>query len=57
MIFSWTKQFFVATGLFALIFTGQTINLVLKEKRLAEKHLEEAHRTVRVTKGNHFHVN
>ena len=49
MIFSWTKQFLVATGFFTLVLTGQTVNMVMKEKRLAEKHLEEASRTVRVT--------
>lgn len=57
MIFNWTKQFLVATGLFALVVTGQTVSMVLKEKRLAEKQLEEASRTVRVTSESHFHVN
>ena len=57
MIFAWTKQFLMATGLFALVVTGQTVNLVMKEKRLAEKHLEEAQRTVRVTSGSQYHLN
>jgi hypothetical protein len=57
MIFAWTKQFLVATGLFTLLVTGQTINMALKDKHLAEKRLEEAARTVRVTKGSQFHLN
>ena len=57
MIFAWTKQFLMATGLFALVVTGQTVNLVIKEKRLAEKHLEEAQRTVRVTTVSQIHFN
>ena len=57
MIFAWTKQFLMATGLFALVVTGQTVNMVIKEKRLAEKHLEEAQRTVRVTTGTHINFN
>jgi hypothetical protein len=57
MIFAWTKQFLMATGLFALVVTGQTVNMVVKEKRIAEKHLEEAHRTVRVTTGNQYDLN
>lgn len=57
MIFAWTKQFLVATGLFTLVVTGQTINIALKDKRMAEKHLEDAARTVRVTKGNQHHLN
>ncbi|MBA2405738.1 MAG: hypothetical protein H0V66_13255 [Bdellovibrionales bacterium] len=52
MIFSWTKQFLMATGLFALVLTGQTINMVVKEKRTAEKALEVAPRSVRVTTAN-----
>jgi hypothetical protein len=57
MIFAWTKQFLMATGLFALVVTGQTVSMVMKEKRIAEKHLEEAHRTVRVTTGNQYNLN
>ncbi len=57
MIFAWTKQFLVATGLFALVVTGQAINLALKEQRLSEKQLELASRTVRVTTGSHYHAN
>ena len=57
MIFAWTKHFLMATGLFALVVTGQTVNMVIKEKRLAEKHLEEAHRTIRITTNNHNHIN
>lgn len=57
MIFAWTKQFLMATGLFALVVTGQTVNLVLKEKRIADKQLEEASRTVRVAKTSHYHIN
>jgi hypothetical protein len=44
MIFAWTKQFFIATGFFALVVTGQTVNLVMKDKQLAEKQLKEAQR-------------
>ncbi len=57
MIFAWTKQFVMATGIFALVLTGQTVNMVLKEKRLAEKQLEEAARTVRVTTAAQYHYN
>lgn len=49
MMFAWTKQFLLATGLFAVVLTGQTVNMVMKEKRIAEKQLEVANRTVRVT--------
>jgi len=57
MIFAWTKQFLMATGLFALVLTGQTVNMVMKEKRVAEKALEDAHRTVRVASAGQFHIN
>jgi signal transduction histidine kinase len=57
MIYDWTKQFLLATGLFALVLTGQTINLVLKEKRVADKQLEKASRTVRVKTESHTHLN
>lgn len=57
MIFAWTKQFLMATGLFALVVTGQTVNLALKEKRVAEKQLDNAHRTVRVATSAHFYLN
>ena len=55
MIFAWTKQFLMATGFFALVLTGQTVNMVMKDKRLSEKQLDEAHRTVRVTQTNGQH--
>lgn len=58
MIFSWTKQFLVATGFFALVLTGQTVNMVVKEKRMAEKQLKEASRTVRIPSAtNHIRFN
>ena len=57
MIFSWTKQFLMATGLFALVLTGQTINMVAKEKRITEKALEDAPRTVRVTTASQLQLN
>jgi hypothetical protein len=57
MIFSWTKQFLMATGLFALVLTGQTINMVVKEKRITEKALEDAPRTVRVTSASQLQLN
>lgn len=49
MIFAWTKQFLLASGLFALVLTGQTVNLMVKEKQLAKEQLENATRVVRVT--------
>ncbi len=55
MIFAWTKQFLMATGFFALVLTGQTVNMVMKEKRLSEKQLDEAYRTVRITKTSSQH--
>jgi len=58
MIFAWTKQFIMATGFFALILTGQTVNMVMKDKQLSEKQLNEAHRTVRVTQAaDQHHLN
>lgn len=57
MIFAWTKQFLMATGIFALVLTGQTVNMVLKENRLAEKQLEMSSRTVRVASAAHYHLN
>ena len=58
MIFSWTKQFLIATGFFAMILAGQTVNMVMKEKRLSDKQLDEAHRTVRVTHASsQLHLN
>jgi uncharacterized membrane protein len=49
MVFAWTKQFLMATGLFALVLTRQTVNMVVKEKRIAETALKDAHRTVSIT--------
>jgi hypothetical protein len=46
MVFAWTKQFLMATGLFSLVLAGQTVNMVVKEKRIAETALKYAHRTV-----------
>ena len=57
MIFAWTKQFLMATGIFAIVLTGQTVNMVLKEKQLTEKQLEKATRTVRVTAAAQYHLN
>ena len=57
MIFAWTKQFMMATGLFALVLTGQTVNRVVKEKRIVEQALEDAPRTVRVTTASQLHLN
>ncbi len=57
MIFAWTKQFLMATGLFALVVTGQTVNMALKEKRITAEQLDSAQRTVRITTGTHYHVN
>ena len=57
MIFAWTKQFLMATGLFALVLTGQTVNMVMKEKRIAEKALEDASRTARVTTASQIRLN
>ena len=56
MMFAWTKQFLVATGLFALVLVVQTTNMALKDKQLAEKQLEGASRIVRVTPASdYFH--
>ncbi len=49
MILNWTKQFLLATGLFALVLTGQTVSLMAKDKRLSEKQLEKAAQVVRAT--------
>lgn len=57
MFFSWTKQFLIATGLFALVLTGQTVNMVVKEKRIAEKALEDTSRTARVTTAGQIYLN
>ena len=57
MFFSWTKQFLLATGLCALVLTGQTINMVVKEKRITEKALEDARRTVHVTTASQLQLN
>lgn len=57
MIFAWTKQFLMATGLFALVVTGQTVNMALKEKRIADEQLDSAHRTVRVATSSNYHLN
>jgi hypothetical protein len=57
MIFNWTKQFLMATGIFALVLTGQTMTLVLKEKRATTEQLDKAQRTVRVIAGNSNHIN
>lgn len=57
MFFAWTKQFFIATGLFALVLTGQTLNIAAKEKHTAEKALKEAQRTVRVTTTSQIQFN
>jgi hypothetical protein len=57
MIFSWTKQFLVATGLFALILTGQTINTLVKEKHISQKALENAPRSARLTSAAHLELN
>ena len=57
MVFAWTKQFLMATGLFAFVLFGQTVNMVVKDKRTAEKALEDAHRTVRVTSASYIHLN
>jgi hypothetical protein len=57
MIFAWTKQFLLASGLFALVVTGQTMNLVLKEKRMAQEQLDSAQRSVRVATTTYFQIN
>jgi len=44
MYSAWTRQFLIATGLFALVLTGQTISMVAKEKRIAEKVMTDAPR-------------
>lgn len=57
MIFAWTKQFLMATGIFALVLTGQTMTMVMKEKRASQEQLDKAQRTVRVIAGNSHHIN
>jgi len=56
MIFAWTKQFLMATALFAVVLTGQTVNMVMKEKSIAEKALNDAPRTARVTSVGKNHL-
>lgn len=57
MIFIWTRQFLVATGIFAMFMAGQTLNVIAKEKRMANEALEKASRTVRLNDTNQSHLN
>ncbi len=57
MLFAWTKQFLMATGIFALVVTGQTMTMVMKEKRASQEQLDKAQRTVGVIAGNSHHIN
>jgi|APGre2960657468_1045069.scaffolds.fasta_scaffold07296_7 hypothetical protein len=57
MVFAWTRQFLMATGLFALVVTGQTLNMFMKDKQLADKALESAQRTVKVSKPSTYELN
>lgn len=57
MFFSWTKQFLIATGFFTIVLTGQTVNMVVKEKRVTEKALEDAQRAARVTMASQVYLN
>ena len=57
MVFAWTRQFLMATGLFALVATGQTLNMFMKDKQLADKALESAQRTVKVSKPSTYELN
>lgn len=57
MIFAWTKQFLLATGLFALVLTGQTLNMVVKEQHVAKKQLKDSYRTVRIPAVAGHHIN
>ena len=47
----------MATGLFALVVTGQTLNMLMKDKQLADKALESAQRTVKVSKPSTYELN
>ncbi len=57
MMYTWTKQFLVASAVFAVVIAGQTANLLVKEQRMVEKSLEDASKTVRVSTGTQEHLN
>jgi hypothetical protein len=42
---------------FALVVTGQTMTMVMKEKRASQEQLDKAQRTVGVITGNSHHIN
>lgn len=57
MIFAWTKQFLLATGIFALVLTGQTINSAWQEKHLSQQQLDDASRTAHLSQAPQYQMN
>jgi|GEM_PF-4229641 len=57
MIFSWTKQFLMASAVFAIIIAAQAVSIMVEENRMAEQGLDDSYKTVRVMIGNQNHLN
>lgn len=57
MVMNWTKQFLLASGFFAIVIASQATHMAMKQKQLANKHLEDAQRTVRVIASPNYQIN